>query len=87
MIVGLIVSNQLQVSNTSETIDGVNIEPADAARQSILAQILKRLKEEGELCASIVQQIIEHHIEADELTEAGLAYEDVCAIERSLAWA
>lgn len=75
---------------SSETIEGASktIEAITADnRQSILAQIMQRLKTEGELCASIVQQIIEHRIEADELTEAGVAYEEVCAIEKSLAWA
>ena len=75
---------------SSETIEGasVNLEATTADnRQSILAQIMHRLRAEGELCGSIVQQIIEHRIEADELTEAGVAYEEVCAIEKSLAWA
>lgn len=59
----------------------------DAQRQSILEAILKRIKEEeGGLCTSVVQQILMHHVEADELTEAGLTYEEVCAIEK-LAWA
>jgi hypothetical protein len=78
------------VTGVSETIEGV-MESREkesrhsVSREAVLTFILNRLQQQGELCAQVLNHVKVHEIAPDELTEAGLSYEDVCAIDHALS--